>query len=105
MLRMLKQRVFEKILVEIVADQAVKAEAPRGGPWRLAIEQPSMLRGEARLVVSLTDQGLVTSGEYRNFYELDGERFSHKIGRASCRERVERWVVAVSCREKEEQQV
>ena len=61
------------------ADLAVKGEAPRGGPWRLAIEQPSMLRGEARLVVSLTDQGLVTSGEYRNFYELDGERFSHTI--------------------------
>lgn len=78
-LRMLEQRGFENILVEIGGDLAVKGEAPRGGPWRLAIEQPSMLRGEARLVVSLTDQGLVTSGEYRNFYELDGERFSHTI--------------------------
>lgn len=78
-LALLERQGFENILVEIGGDLAVKGEAPRGGPWRLAIEQPSMLRGAARLVVSLTDQGLVTSGEYRNFYELDGERFSHTI--------------------------
>ena len=78
-LALLERQGFENILVEIGGDLAVKGEAPRGGPWRLAIEQPSMLRGTARLVVPLEDQGLVTSGEYRNFYELGGERFSHTI--------------------------
>ncbi|MDQ2075595.1 FAD:protein FMN transferase [Marinimicrobium sp. ABcell2] len=79
MLAFLEQQGFDNILVEIGGDLSVRGESPRGDPWRLAIEQPSMLQGEVRLVVPLVDQGMVTSGEYRNFYEIDGERFSHTI--------------------------
>jgi FAD:protein FMN transferase len=83
MVTFLEKQGFENILVEVGGDLAVLGESPRGDAWRLAIEQPSMLRGEARLVVPLANQGLVTSGEYRNYYELDGERFSHTIDPAT----------------------
>lgn len=75
----LEQKGFANILVEIGGDLAVRGQSPRGDAWRLAIEQPSMLRSGARLVVELDGQGLVTSGEYRNYHVFEGQRYSHTI--------------------------
>jgi thiamine biosynthesis lipoprotein len=30
-------------------------------------------------VIEITDNGLATSGDYRNFFEKDGKRYSHEI--------------------------
>ena len=47
-------------------------------PWRIAIERPQLGRAAQR-VVPLLDAALATSGDYRNFYVHDGQRYSHEL--------------------------
>lgn len=66
-------------LVEIGGELYGRGSNLQGQPWRIAIELPeSMVRRPYR-VVSLRDQGMATSGDYRNYYERDGIRYSHTI--------------------------
>lgn len=59
----------------------VRAQGTNGSeaPWRIAIEQPDALRRSAHAVVGLADRAMATSGDYRNYREVDGERVSHTI--------------------------
>ena len=66
-------------MVEIGGEIRVKGVNPQGQPWRIAIEQPSVLQQGIHKAISLTDTGMATSGDYRNYFEKDGKRFSHTI--------------------------
>lgn len=77
--RYLESRGFEHFLVEIGGELQVKGYSPRGDYWRLAIEQPSLLHSGGRKTIELTDVAMATSGDYRNYYERDGQRYSHTI--------------------------
>jgi thiamine biosynthesis lipoprotein len=48
-------------------------------PWRIAIEKPTDRAREIEIVVPVSGYALATSGDYRNFFEHRGERFSHII--------------------------
>ena len=48
-------------------------------PWRLAVERPDTMDRTAEAVVQLSDLAMATSGDYRNFREQDGRRWSHTI--------------------------
>jgi len=48
-------------------------------PWRIAIETPEEGRREIFAVAGLSGVGMATSGDYRNFYDVDGKRLSHTI--------------------------
>ena len=48
-------------------------------PWRIAIETPREGKREVFAVAGLRDVGMATSGDYRNFYDIDGLRLSHTI--------------------------
>ncbi|MFK7823837.1 MAG: FAD:protein FMN transferase [Oligoflexales bacterium] len=52
-----------------------------GTPWEIAVERPSEndFRRSIFRVVQLGDSAIATSGDYRNYYEEDGQRFSHII--------------------------
>ena len=66
-------------MVEIGGEIRVAGVSPRGDAWRIAVERPvAGSRGVAK-ALDLTDIALATSGDYRNFVELDGERYSHTI--------------------------
>jgi FAD:protein FMN transferase len=50
--------------------------------WKIGIERPTMQRGDIQEIVELPQQNamaLATSGDYRNYYELHGQRISHTI--------------------------
>lgn len=49
-----------------------------GHPWRVAIEEPDG-SGRPRLGIPLTNGHVSTSGSYRNYFERDGQRYSHTI--------------------------
>lgn len=66
-------------LVEIGGELRLAGHSPRGTPWRVAIERPDAMPGQVQQAVTLTDVGLATSGDYRNYFEQDGKRFSHTI--------------------------
>ena len=48
-------------------------------PWRVGVEKPAPGWRETMRVVELQGRGIATSGDYRNFIELDGRRYSHEI--------------------------
>ena len=48
-------------------------------PWRIGIETPSDLQTGVEAVVTLEDRAVATSGDYRNYREVDGRRISHTI--------------------------
>ena len=51
----------------------------RGESWRIAIERPDPAGRTLHLVVPLSGLALATSGDYRNYYEIEGRRISHTI--------------------------
>lgn len=46
--------------------------------WRVGIENPELLGGVAK-IVQLDNQAIATSGDYRNFALIDGQKYSHTI--------------------------
>ena len=68
-----------RFLVEVGGEVRLSGASGRGDPWRLAIEQPESGRRSIATAISLTDVAVATSGDYRNFFEVDGRRYSHSI--------------------------
>ncbi len=72
---------IENYLVEIGGEIRSRGLNSSRQAWRIAIERPdsTLIQESAQRVILLSDQALATSGDYRNFFELDGERYSHTI--------------------------
>jgi thiamine biosynthesis lipoprotein len=51
----------------------------QGRPWGIAIEEPSTGRRAVQRVLPVTDHAVSTSGDYRNFFEAGGRRYSHHV--------------------------
>ena len=66
-------------LVEIGGELRAAGTNEQGAPWRVAIERPGAGAPAAQRIVALRDAAIATSGDYRNFYDLDGARISHLI--------------------------
>jgi FAD:protein FMN transferase len=66
-------------MVEIGGEVVAFGTKPDGTPWRIAIEQPLTGTRTAASYIELQDAALATSGDYRNYFEQDGRRFSHTI--------------------------
>lgn len=70
---------LENYLVEVGGEMRVAGVSPRGDLWRIAVEKPvAGQRGIAR-ALDVTDIAIATSGDYRNFVEAGGERYSHTL--------------------------
>ncbi|WP_020157108.1 FAD:protein FMN transferase [Methylobacter marinus] len=76
---LLEKNGITDYMVEIGGEITVKGKNINGGPWRIAIEQPTAEKRTVGKVVAITDISMATSGDYRNFFEVDGVRFSHTI--------------------------
>lgn len=68
-----------RYLVEVGGEMRLSGMSSRGDPWRIAIERPDSGDRAADEAIRLTDIGVATSGDYRNFFEIDGKRYSHSI--------------------------
>ena len=66
-------------MVEIGGDLYASGMNPAGTPWQIGIEKPAALSGGVLDVVGVSGYGLASSGDYRNYFEQDGVRFSHLI--------------------------
>ncbi len=70
---------IEDYLVEIGGDLYASGRNPDGQPWQIGIETPSATSGGILGVVGVSGMGLASSGDYRNYFEEDGQRYSHLI--------------------------
>lgn len=48
--------------------------------WKIAVEKPNAIgQRSSSIVLNLFNTSVATSGNYRNYFEVDGKRFSHTI--------------------------
>jgi thiamine biosynthesis lipoprotein len=69
----------KRYLVELGGELYAKGNKHGRSPWRIGVEKPKAGTREIERVVGLADAGMTTSGDYRDYFELDGRRFSHTI--------------------------
>lgn len=77
--RYLDSEGIKAYLVEIGGEVRVNGRKPGGDAWRLAIEEPTSDARQVNRIVALENSAMATSGDYRNYYESEGRRFSHTI--------------------------
>jgi len=76
---MLNQKGFENYLVEVGGELRVKGLNRESSKWAIGIEAPSTSERVPHAVVNVTNTSVATSGDYRNYFEHQGQRFSHTI--------------------------
>ena len=71
---------YTDYMVEIGGELRLQGNSPKGQPWKIAIESPSANTfGQLHQAVNISGASMATSGDYRNFFEVDGKRYSHTI--------------------------
>jgi thiamine biosynthesis lipoprotein len=66
-------------LVELGGEVRAKGTNAEGRRWRVAVETPRAGERQAYAVIELDGVGVSTSGDYRDYREVDGRRISHTI--------------------------
>ncbi|UDW84861.1 FAD:protein FMN transferase [Pasteurella canis] len=70
----------DNYLVEIGGEIRAKGKNLEGKDWQIAIEKPSFDGSRAvSQIIGLKNLAMATSGNYRNYFEENGRRFSHEI--------------------------
>ena len=79
----LESRGVHNYLVEIAGASRSRGVNAKGEPWKLAIQKPTDELDEVQAIVKPDGRAISTSGSYRNYYELNGQRYSHIIDPAT----------------------
>lgn len=71
----------QNYLVDIGGELRARGVNPSGKSWSIGISKPleDHSANETALLVQLQNVSLASSGNYRNFYESNGQKFSHTI--------------------------
>lgn len=75
----LAQAGVEAYLVEVGGELRFAGSKPGGEPWRVGIETPDSGARSAYRILEVTEGAMATSGDYRNYYEEAGVRYSHTL--------------------------
>jgi len=75
----LAQAAIDNFLIEVGGELRVAGHNRRGERWSVAVEDPLAAGREVHRVLNVTDTAIATSGDYRNFFEYEGKRYSHTI--------------------------
>lgn len=100
----LLQQGLQNFLVEVGGELRTHGVSPRGDAWITAISEPSAsLATKVHRTVKVSDMAVATSGDYYNYFEIDGVRYSHTIdprtGRPVTHNLASVTVLAASCAE------
>ena len=85
---LLSRRGSKNFMVEVGGEVRTSGKNATGEAWRIGIEKPLWPLGPLRPLrqaralqrtLPLSGLSLATSGDYRNFYEADGQLYSHLI--------------------------
>jgi thiamine biosynthesis lipoprotein len=78
---LIKDAGFDDFLVEIGGEVYAAGKRIDGSPWRVGISWPDKNHPPDELyqALEITGMALATSGDYRNFFEVDGVIFSHVL--------------------------
>jgi FAD:protein FMN transferase len=68
---------FTDFLVDVGGELVARGRNDEGQPWQVAVERPNRKGRSIARIVPLLDAAIATSGDYRNYREVEGERVSH----------------------------
>lgn len=66
-------------MVEVTGELKAAGKKPDGQPWRIGLEAPQDGQRVAQRVLAVDGYGISTSGDYRNYFEEEGQRYSHTL--------------------------
>jgi len=76
---LIEAKGFKNYLVEIGGEMRLKGVKHTGELWAVAIEKPVSQEHSVQEIILPKDNAIATSGDYRNYFEVNGQRFSHII--------------------------
>jgi len=68
---------IDSYLAEATGELKAVGRKPDGSAWRIALEEPRDDRQVAERIIEVNGYGVSTSGDYRHYFEQDGQRYSH----------------------------
>ena len=81
--QLLEQKGIRNFMVDIGGEIVVRGENPKKGLWRIGINKPVddslSVNQEIQTVLNISNIGMATSGNYRNYYYKDGKKYAHTI--------------------------
>jgi len=75
----LDKNYFQDYLIEIGGELLGKGLNANHVAWQIGIEQATPLERTVQRIVDLKNMAMATSGDYRNYFEKEGVRYSHTI--------------------------
>jgi FAD:protein FMN transferase len=75
----LEQQNINNYMVEIGGEIRASGVNEIDFAWRIGIEKPVSEQRAVQRVIKLDNIAMATSGDYRNYFEEDGKRYSHTI--------------------------
>ncbi len=81
--QLLESKGIKNFLVDIGGEVVVKGKNPKMNAWQIGINKPVddslSINQELQTVLAISDIGMATSGNYRNFYYKEGKKYAHTI--------------------------
>lgn len=79
--RLLESKTLNAHLVDIGGEARAKGAKPNGSIWRIGINVPDEEAAVYEIITAfpVENRSVATSGNYRNWYEVDGVKYSHTI--------------------------
>lgn len=76
---LLEKNKITNYLVEVGGEMRLSGVKASGKDWSIAIEKPETHTRSAQKIMSVGNNAVATSGDYRIYYEENGVRYSHLI--------------------------
>lgn len=70
---------IRRYLVAVTGELKAAGRKPDGSAWRIALEEPRDDQQVAERIIAVEGVGVSTSGDYRNYFQQDGRRYSHTL--------------------------
>ncbi len=78
----LEKKGIKDYMIELGGELIAKGKKNNGDFWKIGIDKPVESNTDERTLqatVNLNDRAMATSGNYRNFYEENGQKYAHII--------------------------
>ncbi|TIH12841.1 FAD:protein FMN transferase [Marinifilum sp. JC120] len=75
----LKENGVSDFMVEIGGEIRTSGIKPGNASWLIGVEKPVAGGRAVQAVIELSGRAMATSGDYRNYFEAEGKRYSHII--------------------------
>lgn len=79
LVKLMARKGITNYLVSVGGAVSSRGVNGQNKPWRVAIQKPTDRENAVQALVDLQGYGISTAGSYRNYFEQDGQRYSHVI--------------------------